>query len=75
MRDLSLDLTRHRKPYNVNYREEDDSPSDLLVKSDVLVEWNNVVQWRPTKERDEVAADGKENEDDVDCASAFNCPM
>lgn len=36
------------------------------MKSDVLVERNNVVERRPPEERDEVPAHGKEDEGDVD---------
>jgi hypothetical protein len=46
--------------------EEDDGPCGCLVEGDVLVEGDEVVERRATEEGDEVAADGEEDEDDVD---------
>jgi hypothetical protein len=37
------------------------------MKIDVPIEWDNRVQWRSSKERDEVPAYGKQDEDNVDC--------
>ena len=41
----------------------DDRPGGCLVESDVLVKGNDVVQRCSAEERDEVTADGKEDED------------
>lgn len=45
---------------------DDDGPCGRLVKGDVLVEGDDIVERGAAEERDEVAADGKEDEDDVD---------
>ena len=51
---------------DVDCGEEDDGPCGSLVEGDVFVERNDVVQGRPPEERDEIATDWEENEDDVD---------
>jgi len=43
-----------------------DGPCGCLVESDVLVERDEAIEWGPTKEGNEVPADGEENEDDVE---------
>lgn len=51
-----------RNVYNCEY---DHGPRCCFVEGDVFVEGNELVQRGPTKERDEVAADGQKNEDDI----------
>lgn len=51
---------------NVDEGEETDAPADGLVERDVLVERNVVVERRAAEERDEVAADGQEDERNLD---------
>lgn len=51
---------------DVDEGEEADTPADGLVERDVLVERNVVVERRAAEERDEVAADGQEDERDLD---------
>ena len=51
---------------DVDEGEEADAPADGLVERDVLVEGNVVVERRAAEERDEVAADGQEDERDLD---------
>ena len=46
--------------------EEDDRPCGGLVKGDVLVERNDMVEGCAAEEGDKVAADGEKDEDDVD---------
>jgi hypothetical protein len=51
---------------NMNDSESHDRPCGGFVESDVLVEGNDTIEGGLAKERDEVAANGKENEDDID---------
>ena len=50
----------------MNDRPEDEGPCGGLVKSDVLVEGNDVVQGCPTQHGDKVPAYGEQNEGDID---------
>lgn len=43
----------------------DDRPGGCLMKSDVLVKRDDLVEGSAAKEGDKIAADGKEDEDDV----------
>ena len=51
---------------DVNDGEDDDGPGDSLVERDVLVERDERVERRPAEEGDEVAADGEQDECDID---------
>lgn len=51
---------------SVNDTPEDDGPGGCLMEGDVLVEWDDIVEGGETQSRDEVAADGKQDEDDID---------
>ena len=46
--------------------EDDHGPRRGLVKGEVFVERNNMVEGCTTEEGDKVAANGEKNEDDVD---------
>jgi len=50
----------------VNHRPRDNGPSSCLVKSNVLVEGDDVVKWRAPEEGNEIAANREEDEDDID---------
>jgi hypothetical protein len=63
----------HHMGYGMNNREEDDGPCDGDVKVDIFVEGNDLVEWCLAEQRDEVAADGKENEDDIDMKHESGC--
>ena len=45
--------------------EHDHGPCRRLVEGDIFVERNELVQWGPTKEGDEIATDGQKDEDDI----------
>ena len=45
---------------------DDDRPTCGFVQGEVLVEGDDVVQWCLSEERNEIAADREEDEDDVD---------
>ena len=51
---------------DVHKRAGDDRPCGGLVECDVLVEGNEVVERCAADEGDEVAADGEQDEDDID---------
>ncbi len=51
---------------NVDDREDDDRPSDRLVERDVLVERNDRVERGLAEQGDEVAANGEQNERNID---------
>ena len=51
---------------DVDDREDDDGPGDSLVERDVLVEGDERVEGRAPEERDEVAADGQQDERNID---------
>lgn len=57
----------------VDKAEEDDGPCRELVEFDVLVEGDEVVEGGATKDGDEVAADRKEDERDVDVQDQSGC--
>jgi hypothetical protein len=50
----------------VNHRPSNDGPAGCYVKSDALVERYDIIQRCPTQKRDEVAANGKHDEGDID---------
>jgi hypothetical protein len=50
---------------NMHDSAEDNRPGGGLMKGDVLIKWNELVKGCATKERDEVAADGEKDEDDI----------
>jgi hypothetical protein len=50
---------------NVNGCEDDDRPSGGLVEGDVLVKGDDLIERCATEEGNEIAADGEEDEDDV----------
>ena len=50
---------------DMNYGTSDDGPCGCLVKGDVLVERDDVVQWGASEHWDEVAANWEENKDDI----------
>lgn len=63
----------HGEPVEVDHMgsdvddgEDDDGPSGGLVERDVLVEGNDIVQRRPTKNGNEVSANGQQDKDDID---------
>ena len=58
---------------DVNDGEDDDGPGDGLVERDVLVEGDKRVQGRAPEERDEVTADGEEDEGNVDVEDESSC--
>lgn len=45
--------------------EHDHGPSDGLVKRNVFVERNELIERRLTKQRDEIAADGQQDKDNI----------
>ena len=51
---------------NMNHSPEDHTPSNKLMKGDVLVEGNDRVQRRPSKVADKVPTYRQKNESDVD---------
>jgi len=50
---------------NMDNCEYNYGPRRRFVEGDVFVERNELVQWGPTKEGDEIATDGQKDEDDV----------
>ena len=50
---------------NMDNREQDHGPCGCFVEGDVFVKRNELVQWGPTKEGDEIATDGQKDEDDI----------
>jgi hypothetical protein len=60
----------HRKVVHVRYdvynREEDDGPSSGHMEFDAIVEGDNVIERRLAKKGDKVAANGEEDESDID---------
>lgn len=50
----------------VNPGEKDDGVGNELVEGDVLVKWDNAVQWRLSQKGDEGSAYGKEDEGNVE---------
>lgn len=51
---------------DVDDGEDDDGPGDGLVERDVLIERNERAKRRAAQDGDEVAADGEEDERDID---------
>lgn len=50
---------------NMDSTTDDNRPGSCLVESDVLVEWNDIIEGCATKERDEVTADREKDESNV----------
>lgn len=51
---------------DVNHGSDNNRPCSSLVECDVLVKRNDIVKRTATKNRDEVPANGEEDEDDID---------
>jgi len=52
--------------YDVDDSPNDNGPCGGFVEGDALVEGNDLAEGRAAEEGDEIAADGEENENDVD---------
>lgn len=51
--------------YDMHDSADDNRPGGGLMEGDVLVKGNELVKGCATKERDEIAADGEKDEDDI----------
>lgn len=59
--------------HDMDHSARNDGPRSGFMQGDTFVEGNNVIKWGATEQRDEIAADREENEDDVDMKNESSC--